>query len=174
MKLSKPILAHGQEVTEITLKAPTGPQIRAARAFPYWTDGDNLMAINTEAASRLLVACAAIPQSSVDQLAAVDRNRLYWELVGFFLNKETDDEVQLPFDLKEPSGKFTREVKALPYWLSADGSMTINTDVASKYLLHCSGKEQAVLDELSASEINTLYLAVAGFFLGGTSGTQAS
>lgn len=174
MKLSKPIMAHGQELTEIILKSPTGPQIRAARALPYWMAGDNAMAINTEAASRLLVACAAIPQSSVDQLAAVDRNQLYWEVAGFFLGQESEDEVQLPFDLKEPTGKFTREVKALPYWVSPDGSMTINTDAAAKYLLHCSGKEQEALDELSAREINSLYWAVAGFFLGGTSETTAS
>ncbi len=174
MMLSKPIMAHGQEVTEITLTSPTGPQIRAARALPYWMDCDNSVAINTEAASRLLVACAAIPQSSVDQLAAVDRNRLYFEILGFFMNKETDDEVQLPFDLKEPAGKFTREIKALPYWLSVDGLVTINTDVASKYLLHCSGRKQEELDELSARELNTLYWAVAGFFLGGTSGRQAN
>jgi len=174
MKLSKPIMAHGQQLTEITLKSPTGQQIRAARALPYWMAGDNAMAINTEAASRLLVACAAIPQSSVDQLAAVDRNQLYWEVVGFFLGQESEEEVQLPFDLKEPGGKFTREVKALPYWVSPDGSMTINTDAAAKYLVHCSGKDQESLDELSAREINSLYWAIAGFFLGGTSETQAS
>ncbi len=174
MKLSKPIMAHGQELTEITLKSPTAPQIRAARALPYWMARDESMAINTEAASRLLVACAAIPQSSVDQLAAVDRNQLYWEVVGFFLGQESEDEVQLSFELKEPGGKFTREVKALPYWVSPDGSMTINTDAAAKYLVHCSGKDQESLDELSAREINSLYWAIAGFFLGGTSETQAS
>ena len=84
-KLSEPIQAHGEEVTELTLRPPTVQECRAIKVLPYTIGGDGYPVADTEAAGKYLAVCAKIPPTSVNQLALPDFNKLAWTVVGFFL-----------------------------------------------------------------------------------------
>lgn len=87
MKLSRPIQAHGETLTELTLREPTGKDIRTAGApykMEFTASGGQLMHIDTEAVARLISALAGIPPSSVDQLTAKDFNAAQAEVISFF------------------------------------------------------------------------------------------
>lgn len=85
-KLSHPIKAHGEELTELELRRPTPQEARAIKLMPY-TLGENGQPIaDLETASKYLSVCAAIPPSSVNDLDLADLNTLTWTIIGFFLN----------------------------------------------------------------------------------------
>jgi hypothetical protein len=87
MKLKKPITAHGDEVTEITLKEPTGQDCRAVGGLPYSIAADETVSINAAVAMKYIGRCAGLPPSSVDQICPSDLNTLCWEIAGFFLSE---------------------------------------------------------------------------------------
>lgn len=85
MKLNTPIQAHGEEVTEITLRRPTVPECRAIKALPYSIDKDEAVSLNLDVAAKYIAVCSAIPPTSVNTLDLNDLNSLAWEVAGFFL-----------------------------------------------------------------------------------------
>lgn len=82
LSLSKPITAHGNEVTALTLRLPTGKDISAC-GVPYKLAADGEMSINAPAMHRMIAQLAAVPPSSVDQMAAGDWNRAAMLVLGF-------------------------------------------------------------------------------------------
>ncbi|WP_225773332.1 phage tail assembly protein [Pseudomonas sp. Marseille-Q5115] len=85
IKLSTPIQAHGEEVTELTLRRPTSKEARAIKALPYKIDQDQAVTLDLDVAAKYISACADIPPSSVDQLDLADLNTLAWQVAGFFM-----------------------------------------------------------------------------------------
>lgn len=85
VKLSAPIEAHGQELSELTIRRPTPKEARSIKALPYKIDKDESVSIDLDVAAKYIVVCAGIPSSSVDQLDLADLNSLSWQIAGFFM-----------------------------------------------------------------------------------------
>ncbi|MEM4988833.1 phage tail assembly protein [Collimonas sp. H4R21] len=88
--LTKPIHAHDQEITELELREPNIADARAVKSLPYFIGADEEVSLKTDVCARIIVRCAAIPPSSVDQLDLSDYNTLCWWIVGFFLNSRPE------------------------------------------------------------------------------------
>lgn len=82
IKLRRPITAYKETLTELTLREPTGKDIRTC-GLPY---GGKSRAVefNAEAVAQLIAVCAGIPTSSVDKLCAADFNDAMMAIVSFF------------------------------------------------------------------------------------------
>lgn len=85
--LVKPIQAHGEELTELTLRRPTVQEVRAIRALPYKIGADEAVMLDMDAGCKYIAVCAGIPASSVNQLELTDLNDLAWEIAGFFMKQ---------------------------------------------------------------------------------------
>jgi len=84
--LSAPIIAHGEELTELTLRRPTTQEARAIKALPYKIDADEAVSLDLDVAAKYIAVCAAVPPSSVNQLDLADLNSLAWVVAGFFMS----------------------------------------------------------------------------------------
>lgn len=90
IKLRKPIQAHGQTLTELTLRKPIGKEIRVA-GMPYVlmnVGEEGGIRISGESCARLISMVAQIPTSSVDQLDADDFNDAAMGIISFFVDAE--------------------------------------------------------------------------------------
>ena len=85
-KLSRPIKAHGEEVTELSIRRPTTQEARAIKLLPYTLGETGHPVADLEVAAKYLAVCAAIPAGAVNELDLSDLNTLAWMIVGFFLN----------------------------------------------------------------------------------------
>ena len=85
--LSKPITAHGEQIQELTLREPTIKDVRKL-GLPYLihTDGSGGSSVEIRADTILNYAStlAAVPPSSIDQLALADFSPLQAAVMGFF------------------------------------------------------------------------------------------
>src|SRR5215469_7383652 len=83
--LMKPIIAHGKETSELSLREPTGKDLRKT-GVPFRVQPDGIPTYDTEACAKLISELAAIPSSSVDQLDALDFVRLCDALITPFFS----------------------------------------------------------------------------------------
>ncbi|MFL1501155.1 phage tail assembly protein [Pseudomonas sp. O64] len=86
VKLSAAIDAHGEPVTELTLRRPTVQEVRAIKALPYKIGKDEEVSLDMDVAAKYIAVCAGIPTSSVNQLDLADLNSLSWAVAGFFMS----------------------------------------------------------------------------------------
>lgn len=86
VKLSAAIDAHGEPVTELTLRRPTVQEVRAIKALPYKIGKDEEVSLDMDVAAKYIAVCAGIPSSSVNQLDLADLNSLSWAVAGFFMS----------------------------------------------------------------------------------------
>ncbi|QBH98410.1 phage tail assembly protein [Limnobaculum zhutongyuii] len=86
--LSKPIKAHGEELNELNLKAPSVPDIRK-NGIPLIFQTDGAMSINANAVLNYLPALAGIPPSAVDQLDPPDITAICMAVIPFFTGSGT-------------------------------------------------------------------------------------
>jgi hypothetical protein len=81
--LSKPIKAHGRELSELTLRPLTGRDLRICGApFKVGMRGEEGI-VDTQAVSSLISELASVPISSVDQLVGVDWFACWGVIQGF-------------------------------------------------------------------------------------------
>lgn len=83
--LNTPIQAHGEELKALEIRRPTVQDCRAIKSLPYKIEKDESVGLDLDVAAKYIAVCAAIPPSSVDQLALVDLNNLAWTIAGFFM-----------------------------------------------------------------------------------------
>ncbi len=87
IKLSAAIQAHGQEVTELTLREPTGDDVIEI-GFPYLVlirDGeDHGVEVLPKAIYGYISKLSGIPLSSAKQISLRDVNHLQGLIMGFF------------------------------------------------------------------------------------------
>lgn len=86
--LSKPIEAHGQTITEITLREPTTEDVMA-EGFPTLmvpsADGKTVcVEVRANVVGRYIARLGAIPPSSVKKLSIADFQRCLNEVMSFF------------------------------------------------------------------------------------------
>lgn len=86
IKLNVAIEAHGEPLTEITLRRPTVQEVRAIKSLPYKLDKNEEVSLDMDVTAKYIAVCAGIPPSSVNQLDLSDLNTLSWHVASFFLN----------------------------------------------------------------------------------------
>lgn len=93
IKLSKPVKAHGEEVSELTLREPTTKDVREL-GFPYAValSEQNRIVFDAAVVAKYLVKLAGVPLSSIDQLSLPDFQALQGVVQGFFGHSEADGE----------------------------------------------------------------------------------
>lgn len=85
--LSRPIQAHGEEVTELDLREPTGEDV-IALGYPYLIvigdDDSQAMEIRAKVIARYVAKLAGIPPSAINKVSPGDFSRLTGAVMGFF------------------------------------------------------------------------------------------
>ena len=87
VKLKQPIEAYGDTVTEITLREPTGKDIRKCGVmFKSWTDESGVVCngADAEAVARSISHLGNLPLGSVDALSALDFMECMQAVTSFF------------------------------------------------------------------------------------------
>ncbi|AOY00099.1 phage tail assembly protein [Jeongeupia sp. USM3] len=82
VKLSAPVRAHGEEVNELVLRAPTGKDIREV-GLPY-AIGDGRVLFESAVIAQFAVRLAGVPMSAIDALSPADWQSVMTAVVGFF------------------------------------------------------------------------------------------
>lgn len=85
--LTKPITAHGEEITELELREPTGEDVMSL-GYPYLIiigDGDTqAIELRPKVVGRYVSKLAGIPPSSLNTVSPADFNVLTGVVMGFF------------------------------------------------------------------------------------------
>ncbi|RJG06246.1 phage tail assembly protein [Noviherbaspirillum cavernae] len=87
IRLSKPIIAHGAEVSELDLADPTSEDVMEL-GYPYLvvpSDTDDTgIELRPKVVGRYVSRLAKIPMSSVKQMAIADLQQMQGVVMGFF------------------------------------------------------------------------------------------
>lgn len=87
VKLTKPIAAHGEQITEVTLREPTAEDVMEI-GYPYLivTGDDKSEAIELRAkiVGRYVVKLGKIPLSSVKEMSVPDLQTMQAVVMNFF------------------------------------------------------------------------------------------
>lgn len=91
VKLSKPIMAHGEELQVLTMREPTTEDmIELGQPFLIiMGDGENGLRFQPKIIAQYIVRLAGIPMSSVKALARNDFSEAQAAVMGFFGADET-------------------------------------------------------------------------------------
>lgn len=84
--LSKPITAHGEEVTQLDMREPTAEDVMEI-GFPYLvvqSDDGQGVELRPKVAGRYISRLAKVPMSSVKQLTVGDLSKFQGLIMGFF------------------------------------------------------------------------------------------
>jgi len=76
--------------------------------------------------------------------------------------------------LRRPTVQEVRTIKALPYKIDKSEDVSLDMDVAAKYIAVCAGIPPSSVNQLDLSDLNTLSWAVAGFFMTPASGQSTT
>jgi hypothetical protein len=86
-KLSKPIKAHGQELSELQLREPTGDDVEKL-GFPYVvtpkSNGETTIEIRAHLIYQYISRLAGIPKESAKQVSLGDLSLLSGLVISFF------------------------------------------------------------------------------------------
>lgn len=77
-------------------------------------------------------------------------------------------------ELRRPTVQEVRAIKALPYKIDQEEAVTLDTDVAAKYIAVCAAIPSSSVNQLDLVDLNKLSWMVAGFFLKPASTEEAS
>jgi len=87
VELSKPITAHGQQVSELELAEPQTADVMEL-GYPYLVipseEGDTGIEVRPKVIGRYIMRLAKIPKSSVEQLDLSDFQKLQGVVMDFF------------------------------------------------------------------------------------------
>lgn len=89
IKLSAPIKAHDEDVTELSLRRPTVQEVRAIKSLPYKIDQNDEISLDMDTCAKYIAVCAGIPASSVNQLDLSDLHTASWVVARFFMKAES-------------------------------------------------------------------------------------
>lgn len=87
VKLTKPVQAHGETISELKIREPTGDDVIAA-GYPFIfvvsANGGQGTEMQTKNIQKLISRCAAVPDSTVSALSVRDFNEAMTVILGFF------------------------------------------------------------------------------------------
>ena len=78
---------------------------------------------------------------------------------------QAHDEQVLELTLRRPTVAEVRAIKALPYKIDKNEEVSLDMDVAAKYIAVCAGIPAPSVNQLDLADLNNLAWAVAGFFM---------
>lgn len=85
--LSKPIKAHDEELSQLTLREPTTEEVME-EGYPFLVvtskTGDSGVELRPKVVARYVMKLSGIPLSSVKQLSVPDLQRCQVAVMGFF------------------------------------------------------------------------------------------
>lgn len=84
LQLTKPVRAHGDDISVLELSEPTGKDVREL-GLPYSVGADQCVSINTGIVAKYIERLAKVPPSTVDDMSPSDLNTISWVVAGFFL-----------------------------------------------------------------------------------------
>lgn len=93
LKLTKPIQAHGQTISELTFRELTGDDLMKAGSYPvrFTTEGGNTVrTFDAQAISTLISRLAQVPPSSVGQMRAADWSVAMGIVLAFLADSTPD------------------------------------------------------------------------------------
>ena len=73
--------------------------------------------------------------------------------------------------LRRPTVQEVRAIKALPYKIDKNEEVSLDMDVAAKYIAVCAGIPAPSVNQLDLADLNNLAWIVAGFFMTAASAT---
>lgn len=76
--------------------------------------------------------------------------------------------------LRRPTVQEVRAIKSLPYKLDKNEEVSLDMDVAAKYIAVCAGIPPSSVHQLDLSDLNSLSWMVASFFLNAASAASPS
>lgn len=74
-------------------------------------------------------------------------------------------------NIRRPTPQEARAIKALPYKMDSNSDVTLDLEVAAKYIAVCASIPPSAVNQLDLSDFNALSWKVAGFFLTAASAT---
>jgi hypothetical protein len=83
LTLTKPITAHGQEMTTLSFRELTGGDLTSC-GVPFTLGANEAVEIKADAMGRMIAALASIPPSSVAHMNGSDWMAAAGKVVGFF------------------------------------------------------------------------------------------
>ncbi|MBM6634621.1 phage tail assembly protein [Leclercia adecarboxylata] len=84
MLLNQPVNAHGETISVLEFKEPTGKDVREL-GYPYQMNQDESIKLQAHIIAKYIVRLASVPLSTVDQMSPGDLNTAGWLVAGFFL-----------------------------------------------------------------------------------------
>lgn len=72
-------------------------------------------------------------------------------------------------EIRRPTVQDCRNIKALPYKIDKDEAVTLDLDVATKYIAVCAAIPPSSVNQLDLSDLNALAWMIAGFFMAAAS-----
>lgn len=89
VKLQKPVMAHGDEISELVFREPTGGDIERVGNpvnIDPWSGGDRpRMTFDSKSMTQMMGLLALVPPSTIRQLHPQDWNTAAWALANFFM-----------------------------------------------------------------------------------------
>ena len=82
---------------------------------------------------------------------------------------EAHGEPLTELNLRRPTVQEVRAIKALPYKIDKSEEVSLDMDVAAKYIAVCTGIPPSSVNQLDLADLNTLSWAVASFFMSAAS-----
>lgn len=83
-------------------------------------------------------------------------------------------ETLLELEIRRPTVQDCRAIKALPYKIDKEEAVTLDLDVAAKYIGVCAAIPAGSVDQLDLIDLNSLAWMIAGFFMAAASPKSAS
>lgn len=68
-------------------------------------------------------------------------------------------------ELRRPTVQEVRAIKALPYKMDKDEAVTLDMEVAAKYIAVCAHIPPSSVNQLDLADLNNAAWTVAGFFM---------
>lgn len=88
IKLTRPIMAHGEKLHVLELREPTFDEVEAL-GFPFEVSAEGGVKVDSKIALKYIPALAGIPRSSAAKLALRDVFMVSMAIMGFFTSSET-------------------------------------------------------------------------------------
>ena len=77
-------------------------------------------------------------------------------------------------ELRRPTVAEVRAIKALPYKIDKNEDISLDMEVAAKYIAVCAGIPPSSVNQLDLSDLNSLSWTVTGFFMSAALATSPS
>ncbi len=91
------------------------------------------------------------------------------DLVKLQVAIEAHGEPLMELTMRRPTVQEVRAIKALPYKIDKNEEVSLDMDVAAKYIAVCAGIPPSSVNQLDLADLNSLSWAVASFFMSAAS-----